>query len=96
MTVYDPEAMDNVKRTMGDGLTYCHTPYAALDDADALMIFTEWPQFRTPDFEKMNKLLKNKVVFDGRNLYELDVMREMGYSYYSIGREVVNQPVSVA
>ncbi|MBU1820598.1 MAG: UDP-glucose/GDP-mannose dehydrogenase family protein [Bacteroidetes bacterium] len=96
VTVYDPEAMDNVKRTMGDGLTYCHTPYAALDDADALMIFTEWPQFRTPDFEKMNKLLKNKVVFDGRNLYELDVMREMGYSYYSIGREVVNQPVSVA
>jgi UDPglucose 6-dehydrogenase len=96
VTVYDPEAMENVKRTMGDGLTYCHTPYAALDDADAMMIFTEWPQFRTPDFEKMNRLLKNKVVFDGRNLYELDVMREMGYSYYSIGREVVNQPVSVA
>ena len=89
VTAYDPEAMDNVKRVLGDGVTFCHTPYAALDDADALMIFTEWPQFRTPDFEKMDKLLKNKVVFDGRNLYELDVMREMGYTYYSIGREAV-------
>ena len=88
--VYDPEAMDNVKKVMGDQLTYCHTPYAALDDADGLMIFTEWPQFRTPDFEKMNKLLKNRVVFDGRNLYELDLMREMGYTYYSIGREAVH------
>ena len=90
VTVYDPEAMDNVKKVMGDKLTYCHTPYAALDDADGLMIFTEWPQFRTPDFEKMNKLLKNRVVFDGRNLYELDLMREMGYTYYSIGREAVH------
>lgn len=90
VTVYDPEAMDNVKRILGDSVTFCHTPYAALDDADALMIFTEWPQFRTPDFEKMDKLMKNKVVFDGRNLYELDVMREMGYTYYSIGREAIN------
>ena len=90
VTVYDPEAMDNVRKVMGDKITYCHTPYAALDDADGLMIFTEWPQFRTPDFEKMDKLLKNKVVFDGRNLYELDLMREMGYSYYSIGREAVH------
>ncbi len=89
VTVYDPEAMDNVKKILGDEVTFCHTPYAALDDADALMIFTEWPQFRTPDFEKMNKLLKNRVIFDGRNLYELDLMREMGYGYYSIGRETV-------
>ncbi len=56
--VYDPEAMKNVKAVLGDTVTYCHTPYAALDDADALMIFTEWPQFRTPEFEKMGKLLK--------------------------------------
>lgn len=89
VTVYDPEAMDNVKKILGDKVTFCHTPYAALDDADALMIFTEWPQFRSPDFEKMNKLLKNRVIFDGRNLYELDLMREMGYGYYSIGRETV-------
>ena len=89
IVAYDPEAMTNVKGILGDKITFTHTPYAALDDADALMIFTEWPQFRTPEFEKMGKLLKNKVVFDGRNLYELDQMREMGYTYYSIGREKV-------
>ncbi|GGB88012.1 UDP-glucose dehydrogenase family protein [Dyadobacter sediminis] len=89
VTVYDPEAMDNVKRLI-PGITYCHTAYAALDDADALMIFTEWPQFRTPDFEKMGKLLKEKVIFDGRNLYELDQMRDNGFTYYSIGREALN------
>ncbi|CAG5070743.1 UDP-glucose 6-dehydrogenase [Dyadobacter sp. CECT 9623] len=89
VTVYDPEAMNNVKAILGDKVTFCHTPYAALDDADALAIFTEWPQFRTPEFEKMGKLLKNRVIFDGRNLYELDQIREMGYTYYSIGREKV-------
>jgi UDPglucose 6-dehydrogenase len=89
VTAYDPEAMENVKRILPD-ITYCHTAYAALDDADALMIFTEWPQFRTPDFEKMGKLLKEKVIFDGRNLYELDQMREQGFTYYSIGREALN------
>lgn len=96
VTAYDPEAMENVKKTMGDSITFCHTPYAALDDADALMIFTEWPQFRTPDFEKMNKLMKNRVVFDGRNLYELEVMREMGYTYYSIGRAAVQSEEKVS
>lgn len=90
VTVYDPEAMPNVKSILGDQVTYCHTPYAALDDADALMIFTEWPQFRTPEFDKMSKLLKNKVIFDGRNLYELDLMKEMGYTYFSIGRGKVS------
>lgn len=88
VTVYDPEAMDNVKALLGNQLTFCHTPYAALDDADALMIFTEWPQFRTPDFEKMSRLLKTKLIFDGRNLYEPDQIREAGFSYYSIGRKV--------
>jgi UDPglucose 6-dehydrogenase len=94
ITVYDPEAMDNVKRLMPE-LTYCHTAYAALDDADALMIFTEWPQFRTPDFDKMGKLMKDKVIFDGRNLYELDTMREQAFVYHSIGREIVNAPVTI-
>ncbi|WP_019944247.1 UDP-glucose dehydrogenase family protein [Dyadobacter beijingensis] len=89
VTAYDPEAMENVKKQIPD-ITYCHTAYAALDDADALMIFTEWPQFRTPDFAKMGKLLKEKVVFDGRNLYELNTMKEHGFTYYSIGREAVN------
>jgi UDPglucose 6-dehydrogenase len=86
---YDPEAMPNVKNVLGDAITYTHSAYAALDDADALMIFTEWPQFRTPEFEKMTAMLKNKLIFDGRNLYELDQMRELGYTYYSIGREKV-------
>ncbi|QRQ99472.1 UDP-glucose dehydrogenase family protein [Dyadobacter sandarakinus] len=89
VTVYDPEAMENVKKLIPE-ITYCHTAYAALDDADALMIFTEWPQFRTPDFAKMGKLLKEKVIFDGRNLYELDQMRDLGFTYYSIGREATN------
>lgn len=92
VTAYDPEAMENVKRLIPEP-TYCHTAYAALDDADALMIFTEWPQFRTPDFAKMSKLLKNKVIFDGRNLYELDQMRDLGFTYYSIGREAQNVQV---
>lgn len=89
VTAYDPEAMANVKRLI-PGVTYTHTAYAALDDADALMIFTEWPQFRTPDFAKMAQLLKEKVIFDGRNLYELGQMKEHGFTYYSIGREPQN------
>ena len=91
VVAYDPEAMENVKTMteIGGKITFAHTPYAGLDDADALMIMTEWPIFRTPDFDKMNTLLKNKVIFDGRNLYELDQMRELGYTYYSIGREVI-------
>ena len=85
VTAYDPEAMDNTKILLPE-VTYCHTAYAALDDADALMIFTEWPQFRTPDFEKVSALLKQKVIFDGRNLYEPEHMEELGFTYYSIGR----------
>lgn len=90
VTAYDPEGMPNTKNLLPD-VTYCHTAYAALDDADALMIFTEWPQFRTPEFEKVSALLKNKVIFDGRNLYEPEHMRELGFSYFSIGRETVIQ-----
>ncbi len=89
VTAYDPEAMDNVRNILGTQINYAHTQYAALDDADALIIMTEWPLFRTPDFEKMNLLLKNKVIFDGRNVYELETMEEMGYTYYSIGRQAV-------
>ncbi|MHA8065683.1 UDP-glucose dehydrogenase family protein [Aquirufa sp. ROCK2-A2] len=88
--VYDPEAMPNVKAILGDKVTFCKNPYEAIDQADALLIVTEWPQFRTPDFDKMDSLLKNKVIFDGRNLYELSQMKELGYTYYSIGRGVVS------
>lgn len=88
--VHDPEAMSNVKKLIGDKVEYFDTPYETLQDADALFIATEWPEFRTPDFEKVNSLLKNKVIFDGRNLYDLEQMKELGYTYYSIGRETIN------
>ncbi|MFY9158939.1 UDP-glucose dehydrogenase family protein [Aquirufa ecclesiirivi] len=86
---YDPEAMPNVQALLRDSVQFCKNPYEALEDADALLIVTEWPQFRTPDFDKMDSLLKNKVIFDGRNLYELSQMKELGYTYYSIGRQTV-------
>ncbi len=89
INVYDPEAMPNVKEILGDSVTYSKNPYEAIENADALLIVTEWPQFRTPDFERMESLLKNKVIFDGRNLYEMAQMKELGYTYYSIGRGVV-------
>jgi UDPglucose 6-dehydrogenase len=89
INVYDPEAMPNVKAILGDKVTFSKNPYEAIDQADALLIMTEWPQFRTPDFERMEGLLKNKVIFDGRNLYETAQMRDLGYTYYSIGRQTV-------
>jgi UDPglucose 6-dehydrogenase len=89
INVYDPEAMPNVKAILGDKVTFSKNPYEAIDQADALLIVTEWPQFRTPDFERMDSLLKNKVIFDGRNLYETSQMRDLGYTYYSIGRQTV-------
>ena len=88
--VHDPEGMENVRKVIGDKVQYCETPYDAAQDADAIFIATEWPEFRTPDFDRLSGILKNKVIFDGRNLYDLTIMKEMGYSYYSIGREVIN------
>jgi UDPglucose 6-dehydrogenase len=90
VSAYDPEAMGHVKQLMGDKITFTKNPYEALEEADALLIVTEWPQFRTPDFERMDHLLKNKVIFDGRNLYELNQMQELGYTYYSIGRQTIH------
>jgi UDPglucose 6-dehydrogenase len=88
--VHDPEAMPNVKNLYGDKLQYFDSAYDCAENADAIFIATEWPEFRTPDFEKLTSILKNKVIFDGRNVYELDVMKEQGFKYFSIGREVVN------
>lgn len=90
LKVHDPEGMENVKRVLGDKVQYCETPYDAAQDADAIFIATEWPEFRTPDFDRLSSILKNKVIFDGRNLYDLNIMKELGYAYYSIGREVIN------
>lgn len=86
---HDPESMPNVKQLLGDKIQYCDTPYEAAEKADAIFIATEWPEFRTPDFERLSSALKNKVIFDGRNLYDLQHMREMGFTYYSIGRETI-------
>lgn len=83
---YDPEAMNNVKQLLGDKIEYAESPYGALLNSDALLIMTEWPVFRTPDFEVVASLLKNKAIFDGRNLYEPKDMKEMGFYYVSIGR----------
>jgi UDPglucose 6-dehydrogenase len=90
LKVHDPEGMENVKKIIGDKVEYCETPYDAAAGADAIFIATEWPEFRTPDFERLSGILKNRIIFDGRNLYDLNTMKEMGYTYYSVGREVVN------
>ncbi len=90
VSAFDPEAMPNVKREIGDKITYSDNQYEALKDADALIIATEWSEFRTPDFNKMESLLKNKVIFDGRNLSDLAQMEQCGYHYESIGRRVIN------
>ncbi len=89
IAAFDPEAMNNVKKLIGDKITYMSDEYEACADADCLLIATEWSVFRTPDFDKLGSLLKNKVIFDGRNLYENSKMKELGYYYNSIGREVV-------
>lgn len=86
VAAFDPEAMSNVKGVVGDKISYTEGQYDALADADALIIATEWSEFRTPDFERISQSLKNKAIFDGRNLFDLKQMEELGYYYVSIGR----------
>ena len=86
ITAYDPEAMPNVKNKIGDKIKYATNQYEALAGADILVIATEWSEFRTPDFEIIEKELPSKVIFDGRNLFDVAKMKEMGYHYESIGR----------
>jgi UDPglucose 6-dehydrogenase len=87
--VHDPEAMANVRAIYGDKIVYCDRPYGALEGADGLAIVTEWQEFRNPDFEVMRRLMKEKVIFDGRNLYEPKVPAGFGFAYYSIGRRSI-------
>jgi UDPglucose 6-dehydrogenase len=89
ITAFDPEGMPNVKGLIGDKISYADNQYDALKNADALIIATEWSVFRSPDFEKVAAGLKEKVVFDGRNLYGLDQMKSLGFYYNSIGRKTV-------
>lgn len=86
ITAFDPEAMNNVKSLVGDKINYAESQYDALKGADALIIATEWNEFRTPDFLKIVSILKNKVIFDGRNLFETAAIKELGFYYESIGR----------
>jgi len=81
--------MENVKRIIGSKISYHNTPYEAATGADALFIATEWPEFRTPDFAKLSEVMKSKVIFDGRNLYELRDMKDQGFTYISIGRQPI-------
>ncbi len=90
VTAYDPEAMNNVKALLGDKINFSDHQYDALKDADALVIATEWSEFRTPDFNNISGLLKNKVIFDGRNLFDLNKMEELGFHYVSVGRRTIN------
>jgi len=90
ISAFDPEAMSNVKNIVGDKIQFGDNQYDILKDADALVIVTEWSVFRTPDFDKVASLLKSKVIFDGRNLYDLQKMIDCGYYYNSIGRKTIN------
>ena len=90
VVAFDPEAMLNVKRLLGDTISFSENAYDALNDADALLIATEWSVFRNPDFEVLAQKLKNKIVFDGRNLYDLQKMIDLGFYYNSIGRKLIN------
>ena len=90
VSAYDPEAMNNVKQLLGDKIAYADNEYAALENADALLICTEWGIFRNPDFEKMATLMYDKVIFDGRNLFEVNEMNEKGFYYQSIGRQTIS------
>ena len=87
--VHDPEAMPNVRALYGDKLSYSDRPYGALEGADGLVIVTEWQEFRNPDFEVMRRLMRGKVIFDGRNLYDPKAVLGYGFTYFSIGRRTV-------
>jgi UDPglucose 6-dehydrogenase len=89
LRVHDPVAMENVRHAYGEKLVYCDRRDDALIGADALAIMTEWKQFVHPDFEEMGKLMRQKIIFDGRNIYDPQRMREAGFTYYSIGRPAV-------
>ena len=90
VSAFDPEGMKNVKKQIGDKIVYAENQYEALNNADALIIATEWNEFRTPDFSKIAASLKNKAIFDGRNLFDLNAIEDLGFHYESVGRRIVN------
>ncbi|MGL6268251.1 MAG: UDP binding domain-containing protein, partial [Chitinophagaceae bacterium] len=90
VSVFDPEAMPNVKTLIGDKVHFAENQYDALSGAHALIIATEWNEFRQPDFLRIVKELKHKAIFDGRNLFDLESIKSLGFHYESIGRDAVN------
>ena len=89
ISAYDPEAMDNIRDVIGDKIHYAKDMYAALQNADALLIVTEWAAFRNPNFDKMVEAMNQRVIFDGRNVFDLDQMDKLGFYYASIGRTTI-------
>ena len=83
---YDPVAMEEAKRIFGDRITLASNNYNCLEGADALLLVTEWQAFRNPNFERMKSMMRQPLIFDGRNIYDPQQVREMGFTYYSIGR----------
>ena len=94
VAAFDPEAMKNVREIVGDKIAFTENQYDALNNCDALIIATEWSEFRTPEFEKMAERMKAKVIFDGRNVFDLAQMQELGFYYESIGRKTIHHPLS--
>jgi len=86
LAVHDPEAMERAREIFGDSIEYCRVNYDALRDADAVAVITEWNEFRRPDFERIKALMREPVIFDGRNIYDPEAMAKMGFTYYCIGR----------
>ena len=89
ITAFDPEAMENVQQLVGDKISYAEDEYQALNNADALIICTEWSIFRNPDFEKIKTKMSGNAIFDGRNLFDLEDMESKGFCYFSIGRKAI-------
>lgn len=90
LSVYDPAAMENVKKLFARALTYKNDPYQTAKDADALIILTEWNEFKQIELQKVKKLMKRPIIFDGRNIYEPKTMANLGFTYYSVGRKPIN------
>jgi len=86
VSAYDPEAMEEAKRIFGSRVQYCSSNYACLDGVDALLLITEWQAFRNPNFERMKSLMRHPVIFDGRNLYDAEHLRPLGFTYYGVGK----------
>jgi UDPglucose 6-dehydrogenase len=89
VAAYDPVAMEKAKECFGNKINYAENEYEACENADAILILTEWNEFRNPNFERMNRVMKDSVIFDGRNLFDPNEVEEKGFSYLSIGRKAV-------